>query len=244
MTNEMTIAGPAYCAAALPVSVKMPAPMMTPMPKTVRSRAVSFFLSWNSGSSVSLIDCSIDLVLITDMLGALPAGTSRPPGAARTTDHGSGARAWLPLERQGETGRGGAARARGSVVVGVGLVVPPVVVGAVVRPVAGRVDRDGAGVGAAVAGPQVRAAVERAPSGLLVVRLVPARVWLGEGGRRGGEVVPRPVDGVLVVVGHPEDLGTDGAVVVVRVGHPVALAQRLVLARRLHDEAAVAEQAP
>ena len=45
----------------------MPAPMMTPMPKTVRSTAVSLFLSWYSGSSVSRIDCSIDLVLMTDM---------------------------------------------------------------------------------------------------------------------------------------------------------------------------------
>ena len=45
----------------------MPAPMMTPMPKTVRSRAVRFFLSWNPSSWVSLIECSTDLVLKTSM---------------------------------------------------------------------------------------------------------------------------------------------------------------------------------
>ena len=58
----MTIAGPATSCAARPVSVKMPAPMTTPMPKTVRSRALSDFLSRNSGSSVSAIDCSTDFV--------------------------------------------------------------------------------------------------------------------------------------------------------------------------------------
>src|SRR3954468_20886469 len=34
--NERTIAGPAYCAAALPVRTKIPAPMMAPMPSVVR----------------------------------------------------------------------------------------------------------------------------------------------------------------------------------------------------------------
>lgn len=56
------MAGPAYCAAARPVRVKMPAPMMTPMPKTVRSTAVRFFLSWYSSSTVSAMDASIDFV--------------------------------------------------------------------------------------------------------------------------------------------------------------------------------------
>jgi len=45
MTKLMTIEGPATVAAARPVSVKIPAPMMTPMPNTVRSRAPSRFLS-------------------------------------------------------------------------------------------------------------------------------------------------------------------------------------------------------
>ena len=40
----------------------MPAPMITPMPKTVRSSAVRVFFSAYSGSSVSAIDCSTLLV--------------------------------------------------------------------------------------------------------------------------------------------------------------------------------------
>src|SRR3954447_4535581 len=58
-TKLSTMAGPATVAAARPVSVKIPAPMMTLTPKTVRSSAVRFFLSWYSGSSVSAMDCSI-----------------------------------------------------------------------------------------------------------------------------------------------------------------------------------------
>ena len=61
-TKLSTMAGPAMVAAARPVSVKIPAPMMTPTPKTVRSSAVRFFLSWYSGSSVSAMDCSTLLV--------------------------------------------------------------------------------------------------------------------------------------------------------------------------------------
>lgn len=51
--------------AARPVRVKMPALMITPTPKTVRSKAVRLFLSWYSGSSVSAIDCSMLFVRIT-----------------------------------------------------------------------------------------------------------------------------------------------------------------------------------
>jgi len=36
MMNEITMPGPAYCAAALPVRTKIPAPMMAPMPSVVR----------------------------------------------------------------------------------------------------------------------------------------------------------------------------------------------------------------
>jgi hypothetical protein len=61
--------GPAYALAARPVSVKIPAPMITPMPKTVRSIAVRRFLSWYSGSSVSAIDCSI-VFFRTRLIGA------------------------------------------------------------------------------------------------------------------------------------------------------------------------------
>ena len=43
-TKLMTIAGPATSCAARPVSVKMPAPITTPTPNTVRSSALSDFL--------------------------------------------------------------------------------------------------------------------------------------------------------------------------------------------------------
>ena len=36
MTNDNMTAGPAYCAAAVPVRTKMPAPMMQPMPNSTR----------------------------------------------------------------------------------------------------------------------------------------------------------------------------------------------------------------
>src|SRR5687768_9189872 len=85
-TNDSDTAGPALVAAAIPVSTKMPVPMMTPIPNTVRSQADRSFLSWCSDSSVSLIDCSIDLVHSTPMspsppsplvrLGPLPARIS------------------------------------------------------------------------------------------------------------------------------------------------------------------------
>src|ERR1035441_9518390 len=35
-TNERTTAGPAFCAATVPVSTKMPVPMMAPTPRAVR----------------------------------------------------------------------------------------------------------------------------------------------------------------------------------------------------------------
>ena len=35
-TNESTMAGPAYKAAAAPVSTKMPVPMMAPIPSVIR----------------------------------------------------------------------------------------------------------------------------------------------------------------------------------------------------------------
>ena len=40
-TNDSATAGPAFSPAASPVSTKMPVPMTTPTPKTVRSRADS-----------------------------------------------------------------------------------------------------------------------------------------------------------------------------------------------------------
>ena len=84
MTNEMTMEGPAYSLAARPVRVKMPAPMMTPMPKTVRSRALRRFLSWYSASSVSAIDSSI--VLVRKMLmGSLPRSADGREGVCYTS---------------------------------------------------------------------------------------------------------------------------------------------------------------
>ena len=64
--------------AARPVSVKIPAPMMTPMPKTVRSRALRVRFSWWSASSAEAIDASIDLVRNTLMLtsGQVGDGTT------------------------------------------------------------------------------------------------------------------------------------------------------------------------
>ena len=62
---DKMIDGPAIWCATRPVRVKMPAPITTPTPKTVRSSAVRDFLSWYSGSSVSAIDCSTVLVRIT-----------------------------------------------------------------------------------------------------------------------------------------------------------------------------------
>src|SRR5678816_1726027 len=45
------MAGPAYCAAAVPVRTKMPAPMIAPMPRRVRLRAPSDRLRECSPSS-------------------------------------------------------------------------------------------------------------------------------------------------------------------------------------------------
>ena len=69
MAKEIATAGPALDAATVPVSTKMPAPMMTPTPKTVRSSVPRLFFSRCSGSSVSAIDCSTDLVRKTSMKG-------------------------------------------------------------------------------------------------------------------------------------------------------------------------------
>ena len=70
------IAGPELVAATVPVMTKMPAPMMTPTPKTIRSRVPRLFLSLCSGSSVSRIDRSTDFVRITSMTGTLLVSAS------------------------------------------------------------------------------------------------------------------------------------------------------------------------
>src|SRR5437870_12008646 len=50
---EIHTAGPAYCAAAWPVSTKMPAPMMAPMPRVIRLSGVSARFSWCSPASLA-----------------------------------------------------------------------------------------------------------------------------------------------------------------------------------------------
>ena len=84
MANEMVIAGPELVAATVPVITKIPAPMMTPTPKTMRSRVPRLFLSLCSGSSVSRIDRSTDFVRMTSMRGTLlVTGTYDDEGSAR-----------------------------------------------------------------------------------------------------------------------------------------------------------------
>src|SRR5687768_6978596 len=60
MTNEIRIPGPAYWAAACPVSTKMPAPMIAPIPRRTRLLAVRVRLSVGPPlPSVSDISCVI-----------------------------------------------------------------------------------------------------------------------------------------------------------------------------------------
>ncbi len=88
-TKARAVAGPALFRAAMPVRTKMPVPMMTPTPNTVRSQAESDFRSACSGSSVSRMDCSTVLVrkglfrsLLTD---APPKGVDARERAGRPT---------------------------------------------------------------------------------------------------------------------------------------------------------------
>src|SRR6202034_828350 len=62
MRNEIQIAGPVMSPAVEAVTVKMPAPITTDTPNTQRCHQLKSLRSWVSGSSVSAIDCSIDLV--------------------------------------------------------------------------------------------------------------------------------------------------------------------------------------
>jgi len=73
-TNERAIAGPAIVPAALPVRTKIPVPMITPIPITVRSIGPSARRSRRSGSSVSAIDCSTVFVR-SRFSGIVPPGT-------------------------------------------------------------------------------------------------------------------------------------------------------------------------
>ncbi len=62
------------------MSVKIPAPMTTATPKTVRSHAVSSLRSLVSGSSVSAIDCSIDFVRHNPLPGTVHTSSMDPIG--------------------------------------------------------------------------------------------------------------------------------------------------------------------
>src|ERR1700754_677193 len=62
MRKEIQIAGPVMSPAVEAVTVKMPAPITTDTPNTQRCHQLKSLRSWVSGSSVSAIDCSIDLV--------------------------------------------------------------------------------------------------------------------------------------------------------------------------------------
>src|SRR3954462_16038695 len=79
MTNEIEMAGPVMLPAVDAVMVKMPAPITTDTPKTVRSHQFKSFRKRVSGSSVSAIDCSTDFVR-----QAIPMS---PPGGPRCIEY-------------------------------------------------------------------------------------------------------------------------------------------------------------
>src|SRR5690348_8500856 len=81
MMKEIEIAGPVRVPAVDAVMVKMPAPITTDTPNTVRSHQVRSLRNRVDGSSVSSIDCSTDLtrqpkepVAITGPFLVPPAG--------------------------------------------------------------------------------------------------------------------------------------------------------------------------
>src|SRR4051812_31623527 len=91
MTKLIAMAGPAYWFAAEPVSTNRPPPIVTPTPKTTRSREPRFFFNRRSGSSVSAMDCSTDLVrsrLTTSLLMQAENSSALPPhGTGKTSVH-------------------------------------------------------------------------------------------------------------------------------------------------------------
>src|SRR4051794_27141572 len=86
-TKEIATEGPATVLATTPVSTKMPVPMITPTPKTVRSSADRCRRSLCSGSSVSRMESS------TDLIRRVPAATGSSSGAGAT---GPSRRPWQP----------------------------------------------------------------------------------------------------------------------------------------------------
>src|SRR5918992_1119881 len=72
------MAGPAWLAAAVPVSTKIPVPMMAPMPSSVRSSPVRVRFRALAPCSASPTNCSIDFVFRR-------FESTRPPLAAHTS---------------------------------------------------------------------------------------------------------------------------------------------------------------
>src|ERR1051325_2972243 len=61
-TNDRTMAGPAFFAAAVPVNTKMPAPMIAPMPSVVRFIAPSVRFKPCSESAASAFNEAMDFL--------------------------------------------------------------------------------------------------------------------------------------------------------------------------------------
>src|SRR5438270_1407083 len=88
---EIGTAGPACSAAAWPVSTKMPAPMMAPMPSVIRFRGPSARLSWCSpAESASARNVEMDLVAHKFMRDSIQRGdestVQTDPRFARASD--------------------------------------------------------------------------------------------------------------------------------------------------------------
>src|SRR5688572_32180124 len=87
--NASTIAGPAYCAAALPVSTKMPVPMIAPMPSATRLtdprvRLRVWVPSLDASACSSSIDLRVKRLISRGVKGS--AGSSLPEEIDRDTE--------------------------------------------------------------------------------------------------------------------------------------------------------------
>src|SRR3954447_24454973 len=113
MTKEITTAGPALFFACTPVSVKMPVPITTPMPKPTRCRAERFRRSLPTPAA-SLSDSPMDSTGFVrnrwraTALGCTPATAGSTPDVARP-----GVARWKGVRRRldGDADPRGAARA-------------------------------------------------------------------------------------------------------------------------------------
>src|SRR5690606_41338285 len=85
------MAGPVMLPAVEAVTVKMPAPITTDTPKTVRSHQLRSFRNRESGSSVSAIDCSTDLTRNLSVIP--PLNPVRSGECTQCVQHQSGATA-------------------------------------------------------------------------------------------------------------------------------------------------------